>query len=282
MGQVKPVIHGLGRGRSKAMPRRLKRLITNWKCVVLLDKNRCVVDSERKANHLALNAESSAVPGDRIARAEQICPPARCGPWRVGLVKVNDQMSRLRFRSGRWLRWRHGLLLPLPVAWRRDPGGLAPGCETDSRSFASSFADFSYKFHEEIQTPEVFLATQNGDCDDYATLADLILREKGYTTRLMAVRMPGLTHVVCYVAETKCYLDFNNRTYLVRTVSSGGSLQDVARKVAKSFEANWTSASEFTYGNGVKRLVTTITKTQPYMASPVPVTNPPSPVRIDF
>ncbi|MEK7677860.1 MAG: transglutaminase domain-containing protein [Verrucomicrobiota bacterium] len=194
-------------------------------------------------------------------------------------------MSRLRFRSGRGgLRWRHGLLLWLFTGCLAGVTleDLRRDVKLTPRSFARYFADFSYKFHEEIQTPEVFLATQNGDCDDYATLADLILREKGYTTRLMAVRMPGLTHVVCYVAETKCYLDFNNRTYLVRTVSSGGSLQDVARKVAKSFEANWTSASEFTYGNGVKRLVTTITKTQPYMASPVPVTNPPSPVRIDF
>ena len=53
--------------------------------------------------------------------------------------------------------------------------------------------------------------------------------------------------------------------------------------LCRTWRAKWPSPlkptglrlPEFTYGNGVKRLVTTITKTQPYMASPVPVTNPP-------
>jgi len=79
------------------------------------------------------------------------------------------------------------------------------------------------------------------------------------------VRMPGLlTHVVCYVVEEKVYLDFNNRVYLSRTERSDPDLRSIAQKVARSFEANWTSVSEFTYRDGVKQLVQTVSKTDTY------------------
>lgn len=124
--------------------------------------------------------------------------------------------------------------------------------------FAGYFANFRYKFHAEVQPAEAFLAAQSGDCDDYATLAAEILRKRGYTTRLIAVRMRAQVHVVCYVEETKSYLDYSNRPYLLRTVSANGSIRDIARKVAKSFDADWTSASEFSFRNGAKRLGSTI------------------------
>lgn len=130
--------------------------------------------------------------------------------------------------------------------------------------FASYFADFKYQFLEEVQPPELFLATRIGDCDDFATLAAMVLREKGFRTHLIAIRMPGLVHVVCYVEEIKGYLDFNNRSFLKRTVSCNGTLRDIARSVAKSFEANWTSASEFTFQNGLKYLVSTIAQVEAY------------------
>jgi hypothetical protein len=138
---------------------------------------------------------------------------------------------------------------------RREPPPMTPA------RFANFFTDFSYQFFAEIQSPEVFLATRNGDCDDYATLAATVLAEKGFHPRLFAVRMPGLSHVVCYVDETRTYLDYNNRVYLKKTASSDGTLNDIARRVAKSFDASWTSCSEFTYSNGVKRMVATIVKT---------------------
>lgn len=135
----------------------------------------------------------------------------------------------------------------------------------NSRKFAGYFKDFDYSFHEEIQQPEVFLETRSGDCDDYAILADMVLRERGFTTRLITVRMPGLVpHVVCYVMEDKVYLDYNNRIYLTRTEKADPDLRDIARKVAKSFEANWTSVSEFKYVDGLKELVQTISKTDAY------------------
>jgi hypothetical protein len=126
--------------------------------------------------------------------------------------------------------------------------------------FARQFANFKFERHDQVQAPQMFLAHQAGDCDDYATLAAEVLREKGYTTRLVSVRMAEDIHVVCYIEETRCYLDFNNRIYLVKTVSSDGSLKDIANKVAKSFDTRWFSASEFTFRDGSKRRGHTIAR----------------------
>ncbi|MCD6051395.1 MAG: hypothetical protein K0Q55_2799 [Verrucomicrobia bacterium] len=154
------------------------------------------------------------------------------------------------------------------------------------RKFAGYFKDFEYKFHAEIQPTKVFLETRNGDCDDYALLADMVLRKHGFTTRLISIRMPGLlTHVVCYVVEEKVYLDFNNRVYLSRTEKADPDLREIAQKVARSFEANWTSVSEFTYRDGVKELVQTISKTDAYAGkgeSKAPETPAKKKIVIDF
>jgi hypothetical protein len=124
--------------------------------------------------------------------------------------------------------------------------------------FAHYFRDFRFVFRKEVQRPEVFLAAKAGDCDDFSTLAAAVLREKGYTPRLISVRMPGVTHVVCYIEETKSYLDYNNRSKRDFFVSSGGSLHEIAGKVARSYGLNWTSASEFTYEHREKRLVKSV------------------------
>jgi hypothetical protein len=134
--------------------------------------------------------------------------------------------------------------------------------------FARLFADFEFKEHTEVQTPEVFLSTQSGDCDDYATLAAMILREKGYTVRLIAVRMPKETHVVAYVEETGSYLDYNNRGYLIKTISCKASLPAIAAKVGKSFESDWTSVSEFTFVDSVKRMVATVSPNGEVVTTP--------------
>ncbi len=126
--------------------------------------------------------------------------------------------------------------------------------------FAKYFADFEFEAHVEVQAPDVFLATQRGDCDDYATLAASILKEKGYTTRLIGIRLPNATHVVCYVEETKSYLDFNNRGFMIRTASCSNDVREIAKKVAKSFDDSWKWACEFTFENGQRHLVNTIMK----------------------
>jgi hypothetical protein len=153
------------------------------------------------------------------------------------------------------LLWSAGLGWSLTLEEIRQMPELTP------RKFAALFSNFEFKFRAEIQSPEVFLATESGDCDDYATLAAEVLRDRGYTPRLVTVRMPKLVHVVCYIEETRSYLDYNNRGFFMRTVSCGGTLEEIARKVAKASDLPWTSASEFTYEAGMKRLVKTVTPT---------------------
>ena len=124
--------------------------------------------------------------------------------------------------------------------------------------FASYFRNFDFKFRSKVQSPDVFLATQSGDCDDYSTLAASILREKGYTPRLIAVRMPGITHVVCFIEEAGAYLDYNNRASSNALVTSASTIEAIAASVAASYNSEWFSASEFTYASGLKTLVATV------------------------
>ncbi|MFM9029819.1 MAG: hypothetical protein ACKOTF_03920, partial [Opitutaceae bacterium] len=116
------------------------------------------------------------------------------------------------------------------------------------RKFASRFTDFDYEFAADVLPADVFLARRKGDCDDYAVLADLVLRHHRQTPRLIHVRMVGrVAHAVCYVTEAKAFLDYNNRKYAINVERCGASLREIATQVAESFRANWTSVSEFTY-----------------------------------
>jgi hypothetical protein len=129
--------------------------------------------------------------------------------------------------------------------------GLTP------QNFSSYFADFSFTFRADVQNPADFLAQRDGDCDDFATLAAAELSARGYTPRLVAVRMKREVHVICYIAEANAYLDYNLRAK-GGLVPCGPSLDEIAASVIKSFKNSpWTSASEFTYDGRVKRLVQT-------------------------
>ena len=135
------------------------------------------------------------------------------------------------------------------------------------QSFARLFSAFEFRFHSEIQPPDRFLASRSGDCDDYSILAAQILKAKGYTPRLIAVRMPHVVHVVCYIDETNAYLDYNNRSRGPVTVTSRPEIQEIARSVAKSYDARWTSASEFIFDGKAKRLVRTVLEKERQLAS---------------
>ncbi len=69
--------------------------------------------------------------------------------------------------------------------------------------------------------------------------------------------------MICYVAEKKGYLDFNNRKYSFNLERSGASLRQIASKVADSFERNWSIVTEYTYSyvEGRHRTVYTVVKT---------------------
>jgi hypothetical protein len=129
--------------------------------------------------------------------------------------------------------------------------------ETPER-YAHRFADFKFQFHAEVQDPTVFMKTQKGDCDDFATVADDFLTREGYTTHLITVRMPGETHVVLYIDEVHGYLDYNYRASKHPVLASDSSLTAIAAKVAKSFKLPWTAVYEFNYHHKTKHLVTDI------------------------
>jgi hypothetical protein len=120
------------------------------------------------------------------------------------------------------------------------------------------FAGFKFELSRQLRQPDTFLANRCGDCDDFATLAADLLREKGYSTRLVAVIMPQDVHVVCYVAESHGYLDYNRRNQTAPLVKCDGDLGAVAASVAESFRSPWRSASEVTIRNGVRRFVSTV------------------------
>lgn len=146
-----------------------------------------------------------------------------------------------------------------------------------AKKFASHFADFAYEFNGPIQSPAAFLARERGDCDDYSVLADHVLGQHGLETRLIHIRLAGrIAHAVCYVVKNRAYLDYNNRNVFFTLTRSGPDIRDIAAKVAASLEANWTTASEFTYSYATRRktMIATISQTGGDAASPTPGSSP--------
>lgn len=151
----------------------------------------------------------------------------------------------------------------------------------NAKKFASHFGDFAYEFNGPIQSATAFLARERGDCDDYAVLADHVLKKRGLGTRLIHIRLAGrVAHAVCYVTENKAYLDYNNRSVFFTLTRSGAEIRDIAAKVASSLEANWTTASEFSYSYSTRRktMIATVSQTG---GEPVPGAPPSSAFDVD-
>ena len=143
-----------------------------------------------------------------------------------------------------------------------------------AKRFANYFADFGYEYHPEIQPVDYFLGSQRGDCDDYALLADEVLRHRQFTTTLVHIRLAGMVaHAVCYVQQDRVYLDYNNRNVFFTLSRCRASLREIAEKVADSLEADWTSVSAFTYSydTGQKQMIRTIAKVDPAGPDDLPV-----------
>ncbi len=119
--------------------------------------------------------------------------------------------------------------------------------------FMGYFRDFGFKLSEKLQAPEDFLAGRSGDCDDFACLAAEVLGEKKYTTRLIAIFMEGQTHVVCYVKESRSYLDYNCRRLPAPLQPTDGELEDIADKVALYFHSTWHCVAEYNSQAGIRR-----------------------------
>jgi hypothetical protein len=120
------------------------------------------------------------------------------------------------------------------------------------------FADFTFELGDQLQPPERFLERKQGDCDDFASLASTLLTERGYHAKLVVVVMATESHVVCYVAEIKGFLDFNFRSRENPIVTSENSLEDIAKQVSATFQTDWVTASEFVYRNGSRYFLDTV------------------------
>lgn len=133
-----------------------------------------------------------------------------------------------------------------PNAFAVSLGELQTTPKLTPKKFANYFERFSYEFGSTVQLPTRFLARRKGDCDDYAVLASHVLEPRGYETRLVGVRLANkMSHVVCYISDSKAYLDYNNRSVYFNLSKSAPSLRAIADKVAKSLDLHWTSASEY-------------------------------------
>lgn len=134
------------------------------------------------------------------------------------------------------------------------------------KRFASHFAEFDFEAHDEVQSPDEFLSSRKGDCDDYAILADYVLSRRNYHTRLIFIRLVGrVAHAICYVNEDRAYLDYNNRIFFVTLERCGPHLREIADHVGDYIRANWTSVSQFTYtyAEDRKHFLLTVVKTDP-------------------
>jgi hypothetical protein len=164
-----------------------------------------------------------------------------------------------------------GIAAALPAVRAFTVNDLLSDTKLTPKRFAGRFEDFDFEYHLRVQNPDVFLSTQKGDCADYAILGDFVLKQKKYETCLIRVVLVGsLAHDVCYVFQAKAYLDYNNRAYFSTLQHSGRTIREIAGRVADSFQANWTSASVYTYNytEDVKHLTVTVVKTEPPAEDP--------------
>ena len=94
---------------------------------------------------------------------------------------------------------------------------------------------------------------------DYPVLADIVLRARGYRSRLITIRMPGIeAYTVCYVQQSGAYIDCRLWENRVLLVPSGARIREIASMVAQSLQLNWTSATEFSFTNGVWQALATV------------------------
>jgi hypothetical protein len=117
---------------------------------------------------------------------------------------------------------------------------------------------------------------------DYMVLADAVLSNQGYTNRLVLVRMPGIpSDDVCYVAPQGSFLFYDTTNCAFALQPSNPSIRQIANTLSTWLGQNWTSASEFSYSNGVSTILATVVETEPASSDPVAGASAAS-IQIDF
>jgi hypothetical protein len=119
---------------------------------------------------------------------------------------------------------------------------------------------------------------------DYIILADQVLPGKGYTPRLIVINMPGIVcDDACYVNESSSFIHYTRTNCALQLISSGSTIRAIATSLADWLDLDWTSASEFTYSNGMGQILATVIETEAPSSDPVAGQNPPGPpIVIDF
>ncbi len=119
---------------------------------------------------------------------------------------------------------------------------------------------------------------------DYVILADqVLLTMTNYTPRLIVVNMPGVVDDACYVNEVSSFIHYARTNSALQLFSSGSTIRQIANGLASYLNLDWTSASEFTYSNGMGQILATVIETEPPSSDPVAGQNPPSaPIVINF
>jgi hypothetical protein len=119
---------------------------------------------------------------------------------------------------------------------------------------------------------------------DYIILAGQVLPAKGYTPRLILVNLPGIVcDDACYVNETSSFIHYTHTHYVLQLIPSSTTIRSIATALANSLELDWTSASEFTYTNGMGQILATVIETEAPASDPVAGQSPPGPpIVIDF
>jgi hypothetical protein len=119
---------------------------------------------------------------------------------------------------------------------------------------------------------------------DYVILAGNVLTGQGYRPRMVLVNMPGIVcDDACFVTEGSSFIHYDRSSYALQLQGSGPTLRAIATKLSSTLGLDWTSASEFTYSNGISQIVATVVQTEPASSDPVPGKTAPSlSTKIDF
>jgi hypothetical protein len=119
---------------------------------------------------------------------------------------------------------------------------------------------------------------------DYIILADQVLPSKSCTPRLIIVNMPGIVcDDVCYVNESASFIHYSRTNYALQLEASGSTIRQIATTLANSLNLDWTSASEFSYSNGLCQILANVIETDNPSSDQVAGQVAPSPpIVIDF
>jgi hypothetical protein len=166
---------------------------------------------------------------------------------------------------------------------------IAPIAESNQASQAQDLLDLAFVPAEQAVP---ITASNSAACQifrvvmpyDYVILASIVLKGQNYTPRLILINMPGIIRDdVCYVNEASSYIHYTWTNAALQLQSSRPSIRQIANTLANSLSLDWTSASEFSYSNGLGQILATVVETEPPSSDPVAGQVPPSqPMVIDF